>query len=233
MSLLNDIIFAIKVRRIKRRAVFDMAHVSPRTDRMLIGDVVKQYGPYRLHKLDLTLKGGRIVNSGRYFVVAGEVSVPLAIAMRTDSKDPHGYQMIVKRRKGPLRNSVHIGDVSIERSSDRDIYIQADNFLAYRQMAIERFKEELRAAWDKSTGNARRARFYRTRLAEMEAEQRIMSEALRAFVEAYPEADTAATRHTATDEREVRWGRRRMQRGIALINEVYERHAHHAKKRRI
>lgn len=222
MSFIGDIIYAFKVRRLSRRAVYEMSGVSPRTDRMLIGEVVKRYGPYRLHKLDLALRSGRIVNSGKYFVVTGEISVPLTIEMRAERTDTRGYQMIVKRRKGPLRDCVHIGNIPIYRSSERDVYARADYLRKYRESVIPRYKEELRTTWDEAKGSGKRARQYRMTIAELQAEQRIMNEALETFISEYPDVAAAAKDNAVTAEREAR---RRTEWFFEMMNWL-SKHAH-------
>jgi hypothetical protein len=220
MSILGDIIFAFRMRFISRRLVSLMAQVDPRVDQLLVGKVVKQYGPFHLHELDIALEDGRIRNSKKYFVVVGNLSVPLAIAMKTDKKDPQGYRRLVKRREGPFRDCVHIGNIPIKESSHRDLYDLVDRLIKYRQVAIECYREQLPAAHDKATGNRRRARLYRKTIAELEAQQQILTEAFRAFMQEYPDAATSTKRTAASDEREARQARKRVQKGLGDINRV-------------
>jgi hypothetical protein len=146
----------------------------------------------------------------------------LAIAMKTDRNDPQGYRRIVKRREGPFRDCVHIGNIPIKESSHRDLYDLVDRLIKYRQVAIECYREQLGAAHDKATGNRRRARLYRKTIAELEAEQQIVTEAFRAFMQEYPDAAASTKRTAASDEREARQARKRVQKGLGDINKLMD-----------
>ena len=188
-----------------------------RVKQLIIGPVVKQYGPFRLHTVTYALKSGRILNSSRYFVVVGQLTTPLAVNYGA-SDDPHGYTRVVRRREGPFRECVHVGEISIKRSTYCDLYDAVDYWLKYIQTKIECYAEQLAIAGVAPTRNLRRAAFYRKNIAEMEAELAIVGEAFRAFLLEYPDAAVGTKRTVAKKAQEARRLHKTMQRGIWAIN---------------
>lgn len=206
MPSLEDIyLFTIGLRRVKR---------------IMIGPVVKRYGPFRLHTCSYVLKSGRTLNSSTYFVVAGELAVPLSLNWGTGDDDPNGYTKVVRRREGPFRECVHADDLPIKRSSERDLYKRIDKWLKNRQTTIDCYTDQLAVASDASTGNPRRAAFYGRNVAEMAAEHKIVSDAFRAFVREYPAAALTARHDPVADAREARRVRKTIQRTIWAVDKL-------------
>lgn len=187
---------------------------------LMIGPVVKQYGPFRLHRQTHILIGGRLRNLSRCFVVVGELAVPLFLTFGVSRDDPQGYANVVKERHGPFRECVYVGDIPIKRSTARHLYDHVDRWLNYKQTAIECYAAQHAVASDASTGNSRRSKFYCEEIMKMEAEHQIVRDAFRAFMLEYPDAATATKRNAAIDKREARRARKTIQKGIWLINRV-------------
>jgi hypothetical protein len=188
------------------------------TEQLIIGPVVKQFGPFRLHRKTYSLKGGRLLNSSRYFVVVGELAVPLPLNLGTGSDDPSGYAGIVNDKQGPFRGCAYVGDIAIGASLDRDIYNHVDYWLKYKQTGIECYAEQLATASDASTGNPRREKAYRRYITTMETELQFVSAAFREFMLEYPDAATGTKRTAATNERAARRARKQFSKAIWLIN---------------
>ncbi len=101
--------------------IFFVARMSLRGDQFITGPVVKQYGPFRLHRYAIKLKGGRLMASADYWVVACELSESLSLSLRSGRADPNSYSRIIKDREGPFRDCVDLGEVPIKRSTALDI----------------------------------------------------------------------------------------------------------------
>lgn len=221
MSLWEHFILIVKLLLVKPAEIMETisgVRMLLRTDSLVIGSVAKQYGPFRLHKTENILKSGRIVDSPDYFVVVGELAVPLTIAMHTGDKDPDGWTRLVRRREGPFRHCVHVCDPSVKESTYHDLYDDIDSVLKWKRTVLECYGDQLAAARNVSTGNPRRAKFYRKKVAELEVEYRIVNNAFRAFLEEYPDAAVRSKRTAISARRETWRVQRLAQSGIRTIN---------------
>jgi hypothetical protein len=175
-----------------------------RVDKLIIGPVAKQYGPFRFHEVEEVLRNGRILDSPMYFGVVGELAVPVTIAMRTGDNDPQGWTRLVRRREGPFRDCLHVVDLPVTESTYHDLYDELDSVLRWKQTVIESFTEQLTVARDRSKRNRRRAKFYSKKLAVQKAEYRIVNDAFQAFLKEYPDAVVGSKRTPTKIRRETR-----------------------------
>jgi hypothetical protein len=152
-------------------------------------------------------------------VVVGELAVPLTVNFGTGD-DLQGYTRVVRRRGGPFRECVHAGEISIKRSTYRDLYDVVDYWSKHKQTAIACYAQQVDIASAAPTRNPRRATFYRKNIAEMEAELAIVGEAFRAFMLEYPDAAVGTKRTVAKQAQEARRLRKTMQRVIWAINKI-------------
>lgn len=183
---------------------------------LVIGPVAKHYGPFRLHEQALSRKSGRIADSSSYFIVVGDLAVPLSLRYGAASGDPNGYGSISERR-GAFRHSVYVGSISIKRSTARDLYDHVDRWLNHKETEIACYTEEIAAARD-AARNLRRVRFYRKRMTNAKVMQKIVSDAFRAFLLEYPDAAVGSKRDAELNAREAHRDRKKMQRGFRLVN---------------
>lgn len=195
-----------------------MARAILRGEQMMIGSVVKQFGPFRLHRWAISLKGEGLLDLSSYYVVVGELPVPLMLPLRTGRSDPRSYQRVVRNREGPFRGCVQVGDISIKKSTHRDLYDHVDRWLTNKQIAIACYAEQFAAVKSAATSTSRRVEFWRESVARVEAEYQAVSAAFQEFLLEYPDAAGATRRDAAVKEREARRDRKRYLRGIRLIN---------------
>ncbi|MGI8691201.1 MAG: hypothetical protein ACR2M3_21685 [Thermomicrobiales bacterium] len=186
---------------------------------LVIGPVVKNYGPFRLHKEAFSRKSGRVVDSSSYFIVVGELAVPLSLRFGAASDDPDGYGSI-SGRQGAFRKCVYVGSISIKRSTDRDLYDHVDRWLNYKDTEIACCAEQIAAASDVAARNPRRLKYYRKRMTNAKAMQKIVSDAFRLFLLEYPDAATTTKRNSTSNAREARLARKKMQRGFRFTNKI-------------
>ena len=73
--------------------IIDAARIALFGRQFMFGDVVAQYGSFRLHKYAIALKSGRLATYPFYWVVVGELAVPLFLSLRE-------YSNVVKERQG-------------------------------------------------------------------------------------------------------------------------------------
>ncbi|MHB8646670.1 MAG: hypothetical protein ACYDAR_12850 [Thermomicrobiales bacterium] len=221
MPNLRVAFFLAKVIFAEPKGFLSAARYITRAEQFMIGPVVKQYGSFRLHQYAICLKGGRHLDQRTYFVVVGDLAIPLLLPLRTGRRDPHGYSSVVNDRKGPFRGCVHVGEIPIRKSTYLDLHDHVDRWLKDKQTGIDCYTEQLAAEYDLAKGNRRRKKFYRDQIIKMEAEYQIVSDSFHAFLEQYPDAAVATKRNAAVVEREARRVRKRYSKGIRLINRVF------------
>ena len=186
---------------------------------MMIGPVIKHYGSFRLHRYAISLKGGELLNMSRYYVIVGELPVPLILPLRAGRTQRYGH--LVRNREGPFHNCVYVGEIPITRSTHRGLYDHIDRWLKNEQTGIECYAEQLTAS-NIATSNRRRENFYRRRITRAETDYKIVSDAFHTFLLEYPNAAVGSKRDAAMADREARRDRKRYQRSFRLINRVLQ-----------
>jgi hypothetical protein len=181
-----------------------------RGEQFMIGPVIKRYGPFSLHKYAIALKGGRLLYFSRYYIVIGELAVPLFLPLRLGRADPRGYSRIVKDRTGPFRDCVYVGEISIKKSTSLGLYDFVNRWLKDDQTGMDWLYEQLATGDNAATGDPHREGIYRKIIARNEVRHQIVSDAFRDFLMEYPDASFALQHDLVSDEREARRVRKRL-----------------------
>lgn len=193
-----------------------------RIKQIVIGPVVKRYGPFGLHALDYVLKGGRTMNSSQYFIVVGELAETLILNFGTRSDDPAGYLYIIRDRHGPFHDCIHVGDIPINRSTYHDLWNRVDYWLRTQQIGIDCYADQLAVASDASTGNTRREETYRHLVTKLQDQSETVNHALQQFLREYPDAAVGTKRDIKALTREAHQARKGFSKAIWTINRFVE-----------